>query len=81
MADGDEGSYAPKPQEPITDRFPPPKVIMLYAVIKGLNRMARKCGLQLRQSYLRIAKRVAAMIRGTVDVECGFQICILSGAI
>ena len=30
---------------------------LLHAAIKGLNRLARKCGLQLRQSYLRIAKR------------------------
>src|ERR1700750_1934210 len=32
-----------------------------HAAIKGLNRLARKCGLQLRQSYLRIAKRAAMM--------------------
>src|ERR1700748_1198220 len=34
---------------------------LLHAAIKGLNRLARKCGLQLRQSYLRIAKRAAMM--------------------
>jgi hypothetical protein len=34
---------------------------LLHAAIKGLDRLARKCGLQLRQSYLRIAKRAAMM--------------------
>ena len=34
---------------------------LLHAAIKGLNRLARKCGLRLRQSYLRIAKRAAMM--------------------
>jgi hypothetical protein len=34
-----------------------------HAAIKGLNRLARECGLQLRQSCLRIAKR-AAMTAG-----------------
>jgi IS5 family transposase len=34
---------------------------LLHAAIKGLNRLADKCGLQLRQSYLRIAKRAAMM--------------------
>src|SRR5690348_11944095 len=34
---------------------------LLHAAIKGLNRLAHKCGLQLRQSYLRIAKRAAMM--------------------
>src|ERR1700742_305173 len=34
---------------------------LLHAAIKGLNRLARKCGLQLRQSYLRIARRAAMM--------------------
>jgi IS5 family transposase len=34
---------------------------LLHAAIKGLNRLAHRCGLQLRQSYLRIAKRAAMM--------------------
>jgi IS5 family transposase len=34
---------------------------LLHAAIKGLNRMARKHGVRLRQSYLRIAKRAAMM--------------------
>ena len=34
---------------------------LLHAAIKGLNRLARRHGVRLRQSYLRIAKR-AAMI-------------------
>ncbi len=34
---------------------------LLHAVIKELNRLARKCGVRLRQSYLRIAKRAAMM--------------------
>jgi transposase, IS5 family len=34
---------------------------LLHAAIKGLNRMARKHGVQLRQSYLRLAKRAAMM--------------------
>src|ERR1700747_1370395 len=34
---------------------------LLHAAIKGLNRLAQKCGVQLRQSYLRIAKRAAMM--------------------
>src|SRR6202023_4065018 len=34
---------------------------LLHAAIKGLNRLARKCGVRLRQSYLRIAKRAAMM--------------------
>lgn len=29
---------------------------LLHAAIKGLNRLARKHGVKLRQSYLRIAK-------------------------
>src|SRR6187200_1746517 len=36
---------------------------LLHAAIKGLNRLAQKGGVRLRQSYLRIAKR-AAMIAG-----------------
>jgi transposase, IS5 family len=32
-----------------------------HAAIKGLNRLARKHGLKLRQSYLRLAKRAALM--------------------
>jgi transposase, IS5 family len=34
---------------------------LLHAAINGLNRLARKCELRLRQSYLRIAKRAAMM--------------------
>ena len=34
---------------------------LLHAAIKGLNRLARKHGVRLRQSYLRIAKRAAMM--------------------
>jgi transposase, IS5 family len=34
---------------------------LLHAAIKGLNRLAGKCGVRLRQSYLRIAKRAAMM--------------------
>src|SRR5246500_353145 len=36
---------------------------LLHAAIKGLNRLARRHGVRLRQSYLRIAKR-AAMLAG-----------------
>jgi hypothetical protein len=34
---------------------------LLHAAIKGLNRLARKYGVRLRQSYLRVAKRAAMM--------------------
>src|SRR6201988_3386846 len=34
---------------------------LLHAAIKGLNRLARRHGVHLRQSYLRIAKRAAMM--------------------
>ena len=34
---------------------------LLHAAIKGLNRLAKKHGLRLRQSYLRLAKRAAMM--------------------
>jgi len=34
---------------------------LLHAAIKGLNRLARKHGVRLRQSYIRIAKRAAMM--------------------
>lgn len=34
---------------------------LVHAAIKGLNRLARRHGLRLRQSYLRIAKRAAMM--------------------
>ena len=34
---------------------------LLHAAITGLNRLARKHGVRLRQSYLRIAKRAAMM--------------------
>jgi hypothetical protein len=53
-----------------TDTTVQPKAIafptdakLLHAAIKGLNRLARRHGVQLRQSYLRIAKR-AAMLAG-----------------
>jgi IS5 family transposase len=36
---------------------------LLHAAIKGLNRLAKKHGVRLRQSYLRTAKR-AAMVAG-----------------
>src|SRR5258708_34269555 len=39
----------------------PPAAKLLHAAIKGLNRLARRHGVQLRQSYLRIAKRAAMM--------------------
>jgi IS5 family transposase len=34
---------------------------LLHAAIKGLNRLARKHGVRLRQSYLRVAKHAAMM--------------------
>lgn len=34
---------------------------LLHAAIKGLNRLARKHRVKLRQSYLRIAKTAAMM--------------------
>ena len=34
---------------------------LLHAAIKGLNRLAKSCGVALRQSYLRVAKRAAMM--------------------
>ena len=34
---------------------------LLHAAIKGLNRLAQKHGVKLRQSYLRVAKRAAMM--------------------
>ena len=34
---------------------------LLHAAIKGLNRLAKKHGVRLRQSYLRIARRAAMM--------------------
>jgi IS5 family transposase len=34
---------------------------LLHAAIQGLNRLARRHGIRLRQSYLRIAKRAAMM--------------------
>src|SRR6202022_4891354 len=39
----------------------PPDPNVLHAAIRGLNRLANKHGVQLRQSYLRIAKRAAMM--------------------
>jgi IS5 family transposase len=35
---------------------------LLHAAIKGLNRLARRHGVRLRQSYLRIAKQAAMMV-------------------
>ena len=50
------------------DTTVPPKAItfptdakLLHAAIKGLNRLARRYGVRLRQSYLRIAKQAAMM--------------------
>src|SRR5471032_1479716 len=34
---------------------------LLHAAIKGLNRLARRHGVRLRQSYIRVAKRAAMM--------------------
>jgi len=34
---------------------------LMHAAIRGLNRLANRCGVRLRQSYLRIAKRAAMM--------------------
>ena len=34
---------------------------LLHAAIKGLNRLVKKHGVRLRQSYIRIAKRAAMM--------------------
>lgn len=34
---------------------------LLHAAIRGLNRLARRYGVRLRQSYLRVAKRAAMM--------------------
>jgi IS5 family transposase len=39
----------------------PTDVKLLHAAIKGLNHLARKYGVPLRQSYLRVAKRAAMM--------------------
>jgi IS5 family transposase len=41
--------------------FPHERAKLLHAAIKGLNRLANKWGVRLRQSYLRIAKRAAMM--------------------
>jgi IS5 family transposase len=41
--------------------FPTGDAKLLHATIKGVNRMARKHGVQLRQAYLRIAKHAAMM--------------------
>ena len=46
--------------QPKTITFPT-DAKLLHAAIKGLNRLARKHGVRLRQSYLRIAKRAAMM--------------------
>src|ERR1700731_2628931 len=39
----------------------PTDVKLLHAAIRGLNRLANKHGVRLRQSYLRVAKRAAMM--------------------
>jgi hypothetical protein len=39
---------------------------LLHAAIKGLNRLANKHGVQLRQSYVSVAKR-AAMMAGVAE--------------
>src|SRR5712671_1311212 len=56
-------------RDPVTvDTTVQPKAItfptdakLLHAAIQGLNRLARRHGIRLRQSYLRIAKRAAMM--------------------
>jgi IS5 family transposase len=61
--------YGPRSLKRVTvDTTVQPKAItfptdakLLHAAIKGLNRLASKHGVQLRQSYLRIAKRAAMM--------------------
>ena len=47
---------------------------LLHAAIKGLNRLARKHGVRLRQSYARIAKR-AAMMAGRYAHAKQFKRC------
>ena len=42
-------------------RGEPTDAKLLHAAIKGLNRLARKHAVRLRQSYLRIAKTAAMM--------------------
>src|ERR1700694_1190294 len=49
-------------QQPKNITFPT-DAKLLHAAIKGLNRMAKKHGVRLRQSYLRVAK-CAAMMAG-----------------
>jgi IS5 family transposase len=39
----------------------PTEAKLMHAAIKGLNRLCRKYGVRLRQSYLRLAKRAALM--------------------
>jgi len=63
------GALRPRDLERVTvDTTVQPKAItfptdvkLVHAAIKGLNRLARKHGLKLRQSYLRVAKRAAMM--------------------
>jgi hypothetical protein len=38
-----------------------PEIGLLHVAIRGLNRLAKRHGVRLRQSYLRIAKRAAMM--------------------
>jgi transposase, IS5 family len=49
-----------RPQWPKNITFPT-DAKLLHAAIKGLTRLARKHGVRLRQSYVRIAKRAAMM--------------------
>jgi IS5 family transposase len=65
----DSGALRPKDVARVTvDTTVQPKNItfptdakLLHAAIKGLTRLARKHGVRLRQSYVRIAKRAAMM--------------------
>ena len=54
------GSRWTPPCSPWPSTFPT-DTKLLNAAINGLNRLARKCGVRPRQSYLRIAKRAAPM--------------------
>jgi hypothetical protein len=62
-----QSQAGPQPQKrPSVSRQPkaisfPTDAKLVHAAIKGLNRLAKKHGVGLRQSYLRIAKRAAMM--------------------
>ena len=43
---------------------------LLHAAIRGLTRLARKQGVRLRQSYVRIAKRAAMMAGRYIVIFC-----------